>query len=78
MAAEPWGLSLSEKLLPEYLRDFGYRNHIVGKWHLGHYKIKYTPLFRGFESHLGFWTGHQDYYDHVAVEKSFSVSQFMM
>ncbi|XP_044014372.1 arylsulfatase B isoform X2 [Aphidius gifuensis] len=73
MAAEPWGLSLSEKLLPEYLRDFGYRNHIVGKWHLGHYKIKYTPLFRGFESHLGFWTGHQDYYDHVAVEKSFSL-----
>lgn len=78
MAAEPWGLSLSEKLLPQYLGEIGYRNHIVGKWHLGHYQIKYTPLFRGFESHLGFWTGHHDYYDHVAVEKSFSVSHFLL
>lgn len=45
-----------------------YSNHIVGKWHLGHYKKEYTPLYRGFESHLGFWTGHQDYYDHTAAE----------
>lgn len=35
---------------------------------MGHYKKEYTPLFRGFDSHIGFWTGHQDYYDHTAVE----------
>lgn len=41
---------------------------MVGKWHLGHYKRVYTPLFRGFSSHFGFWTGHHDYFDHTAVE----------
>lgn len=41
---------------------------MVGKWHLGHYKKEFTPLYRGFESHLGFWTGHQDYFDHTAAE----------
>lgn len=68
-AAEPRGLSLSEKLLPQYLKELGYKNHIVGKWHLGHFKKEYTPMHRGFDSHVGFWTGHHDYYDHTASEK---------
>nr|CAH0102563.1 unnamed protein product [Daphnia galeata] len=63
-----YGLPLSETTLPEYLKDLGYKNHIVGKWHLGHYKSVYLQLFRGFDSHYGYWTGHQDYYDHTAVE----------
>ncbi|XP_018331211.1 arylsulfatase B [Agrilus planipennis] len=67
--AEPRGLPLSEKILPQYLNDLGYASHIVGKWHLGSYKKVYTPLYRGFLSHLGFWTGHQDYFDHTAMEK---------
>lgn len=46
-----------------------YSNHIVGKWHLGSYKRVYTPLMRGFESHVGPWTGHHDYFDHTAEEK---------
>ncbi|XP_039281072.1 arylsulfatase I [Nilaparvata lugens] len=69
--AEPRGLPLSEKLLPEYLAELGYTNHIVGKWHLGSYKKEYTPLYRGFQSHTGYWTGHHDYYDHSAVETGF-------
>ncbi|XP_037956050.1 arylsulfatase B-like [Teleopsis dalmanni] len=66
--AEPRGLPLSEKLMPEYFNDLGYSSHIAGKWHLGHYKRIYTPLYRGFRSHVGFWTGHHDYFDHTAQE----------
>ncbi|XP_059482457.1 arylsulfatase B-like [Neocloeon triangulifer] len=65
---EPWGLGLEEKLLPEYLKELQYSTHLVGKWHLGHFKEEYTPTYRGFDSHFGFWTGHQDYYDHYAEE----------
>ena len=68
-AAEPRGLPLNQTLLPEYLKQQGYATHIVGKWHLGHYRREYTPLYRGFDSHFGFWSGHQDPFDHTAVEK---------
>lgn len=47
---------------------YRYSNHIVGKWHLGSYKRVYTPLMRGFDSHIGPWTGHHDYFDHTAEE----------
>lgn len=42
---------------------------MVGKWHLGHYKKEYTPLYRGFDSHLGIWSGFHDYYDHSVYEE---------
>lgn len=66
---EPRGLSLNETLMPQYLNKLGYKSHIVGKWHLGHWKREYTPLYRGFLSHVGYWTGHQDYNDHTSFER---------
>ncbi|KAL1116272.1 hypothetical protein AAG570_005767 [Ranatra chinensis] len=61
---EPWGLGLEEKLLPEVLARKGYRNHAIGKWHLGFFRKEYTPTYRGFHSHFGYWQGFQDYYNH--------------
>ena len=68
LAAEPWGLPLDLKILPQYLKDDGYKTHAVGKWHLGFFQTAYTPTKRGFDSHFGYWTGKQDYYDHTAQE----------
>ncbi|XP_069679245.1 arylsulfatase B-like [Periplaneta americana] len=67
---EPWGLPLTEVLLPQYLSNLNYTSHIVGKWHLGYFKKAYTPTYRGFASHYGFWNGFQDYYSHM-VQASF-------
>lgn len=50
---EPRGLPLQYKILPQYLNDLGYESHIAGKWHLGWWKKEYTPLYRGFKSHVG-------------------------
>lgn len=64
---EPRGLPLNEKLLPEYLRDSGYSTHAVGKWHLGFFHKEYTPTYRGFDSHYGYWNGFQDYFNQSVV-----------
>jgi arylsulfatase A-like enzyme len=70
---EPWGLPLSEVLLPQYLDPLGYTSRAVGKWHLGFFKKVYTPTARGFASHFGFWNGYQDYYSHT-VQASVSAA----
>ncbi|XP_077531063.1 arylsulfatase B-like [Haemaphysalis longicornis] len=69
-AMEPYGLPLTFRLLPEYLKELGYETHAIGKWHLGHMTANHTPTYRGFDSHYGSYTEHQDYIDHTALSIS--------
>lgn len=65
----PWvdvGLHASEVLLPEMLAKAGYQDRaVIGKWHLGHSKVEYHPLRRGFTYFYGHYNGAIDYFDHT-------------
>ncbi len=45
--AGTYGVPLDEYMLPQMLRDAGYRTAMVGKWHLGHADAAYWPMQRG-------------------------------
>ncbi|XP_060574581.1 arylsulfatase B-like [Ruditapes philippinarum] len=66
-APEPWGLPLNHTTMAQHLKSLGYATHIVGKWHLGFFKEEYLPIRRGFDSHFGYWTGKEDYYEHIEI-----------
>ncbi|CAB3385356.1 Hypothetical predicted protein [Cloeon dipterum] len=74
--SEPRALPLDHKTLPEYLKDLGYQTHLVGKWHLGYYDWKFTPLARGFDTHFGYMNGFVGYYDHYMNAKNMSGHDF--
>ena len=50
------GLPLSERLLPQFMKDGGYRTGWVGKWHLGA-SPEHVPVARGFDDAYGFVGG---------------------
>jgi len=64
----PWsefGVSTDEVFLPQILANAGYKNRaILGKWHLGHAKLDYHPLKRGFTHFYGHYNGAIDYFTH--------------
>ena len=47
------GLPETEITLAELFRRGGFATGMVGKWHLGHSKIEYFPIHRGFDEYLG-------------------------
>ncbi|XP_037956831.1 arylsulfatase B-like [Teleopsis dalmanni] len=59
---EPWGLSTNVTTAAEIFKKAGYATNLVGKWHLGFAKTEYTPTYRGFDYHYGYWGGFIDYY----------------
>lgn len=61
---QTYGIPLEERLLPEILRDAGYRTAIVGKWHLGHADPAFWPGQRGFDYQYGPLIGEIDYFTH--------------
>jgi len=46
------GINADEELIPELLSPRGYKNAIVGKWHLGHH-YQFLPLQNGFQEYFG-------------------------
>ncbi|CAL1279724.1 unnamed protein product [Larinioides sclopetarius] len=68
LAGEKSGLPLNEITMPQYFKRFGYRTHMIGKWHLGYQTKEYTPTYRGFDTFFGYWNGYIDYYDHNYLE----------
>ena len=61
-----YGLATDEYLLPQVLKDAGYRTAIIGKWHLGHADRRYWPRQRGFDYAYGAVLGEIDYFSHDA------------
>ena len=58
------GLSHSEILLPQLLREQGYRTACFGKWNIG-FAPGSRPTDRGFDEFFGHASGNIDYYTHV-------------
>lgn len=50
------GLPLTERLLPQFMKDAGYKTGWIGKWHLGA-SPAHTPWARGFTETFGFIGG---------------------
>ncbi len=46
------GINAGEELIPELLSSKGYKNAIVGKWHLGDHH-QFLPLQNGFQEYFG-------------------------
>lgn len=59
-----YGLDTDEFLMPQCLKDAGYKTAIIGKWHLGHADKKWWPKQRGFDYQYGAIIGEVDYFTH--------------
>src|SRR5512137_2511635 len=64
LSGHTYGVPTDEWLLPQALKEAGYRTAISGKWHLGHADPKYWPRQRGFDYQYGPLIGEIDYFTH--------------
>jgi arylsulfatase A-like enzyme len=66
------GLPLSERLLPEYLQEAGYKTGWVGKWHLGA-SPEHAPWKRGFMESYGFIGGGHSFLGWKPNERQYTL-----
>ena len=67
------GLPLTEKLLPQFLKEAGYRTGWIGKWHLGATPA-HSPWARGFDQTYGFIGGGHSFSGWaIDVKKEYNV-----
>ena len=64
--AGTYSLAKDEFLLPQMLKDAGYKTYMSGKWHLGHAKKEFWPNHRGFNSFYGATVGEIDHFLHAS------------
>src|SRR5262245_18499289 len=57
-----YGLDTTEWLMPQCLKEAGYKTAIIGKWHLGHADKKWLPKERGFDYQDGAMISELDYF----------------
>jgi hypothetical protein len=55
-------LPLDETTIAQELKSAGYRNYLIGKWHVGQSSYQHFPNSRGFDYFYGFLGGEIDYY----------------
>lgn len=66
------GLPLSERLLPQYMKDAGYVTGWVGKWHLGA-STAHSPWKRGFDETFGFIGGGHRFANWLPNERQYTL-----
>lgn len=52
------------RILPQWLKQLGYKTSLVGRWGVGHARKIDTPTLKGYDSFFGTWNefvGHFDY-----------------
>ncbi len=66
------GLPLTERLLPQFMKEAGYVTGWVGKWHLGS-SPAHSPWRRGFDETFGFIGGGHQYIDWTPNERQYTL-----
>ncbi|GIY99858.1 arylsulfatase B [Caerostris extrusa] len=80
LGGEATGLPLNQVILPQHLKKFGYKTHMIGKQDSLSFLVaswisnqNYTPTYRGFDSFLGYWNGVIDPFDHTYYESHIKI-----
>jgi arylsulfatase A-like enzyme len=69
LANSLYGLTVNETIATVLRDNLNYDTHLIGKWHLGYAKDKYTPTRNGFDRFTGSFVGALGYNTKIATSK---------